>query len=200
MIAMLAASVTCVLWNASRQVRLFNTAVPARTVERGTQSEHNPVDSIVIPTSICCSPGGQCYHTSGKCEGLKNVPMNAFKSRRSCMYCVQRDGRRNGEQHERCTATTGVDCTWPATSLSITQHVQTHETMRSSVVVAWVAACTVAREPLREAMMRSGRLSKASAERNDDFRRLLIRQAGAHDLAGRCYDERGQAMSSAIRH
>ena len=55
----------------------------------------------------------------------------------------------------------------------IIQNVQTHETMRSSVVVAWVAAHL----PLP-----------------------LIRQAGAHDLGGRCYDERGQAMSSTRRH
>ena len=34
----------------------------------------------------------------------------------------------------------GVDGTRPGTSFSIIQNVQTHETMRSSVVVAWVAA------------------------------------------------------------
>ena len=33
-----------VMRNALLQVRLFNTAVPLRTVERGTQSELNPVD------------------------------------------------------------------------------------------------------------------------------------------------------------
>ena len=49
-----------------RQVRLFNKAAPARTVERGIQSELNPVGSIVIPTSVYCSPGGECYHTSRK--------------------------------------------------------------------------------------------------------------------------------------
>ena len=48
--------------------------------------------------------------------------------------------------------TTGVDCTWPGPSF-----LSTHETTRSSVVVAWVAA----RRPLfesqlRDAMMRSG--------------------------------------------
>ena len=91
--AMLVAFVRCVIWNALRQVRLFNTAAPARTVERGTQIELNPVELIVIQTSVYCSPGGDCYHTSRKCEGLQNVPMNAIKRRRSCMYCVQRDGR-----------------------------------------------------------------------------------------------------------
>ena len=93
MIAILVAFVTCVMWNAVRQVRLFTTAAPARTVERGTQSELNPVDAIVIPTSVYCSPGGECHHTSRKCEGLQNVPITAVKKRRSCMYCVQRDGR-----------------------------------------------------------------------------------------------------------
>ena len=93
MIAMLVAFLTCVTWNALRQMRLFNTAAPARTFERGTQSELNPVDSIVIPTSVYASPGGECYHTSRKCEELQKVPMNAIRRRRSCMYCVQRDGR-----------------------------------------------------------------------------------------------------------
>ena len=63
MIATLVAFVTCVIWNALRQVRLFNTTVPVRTVERGTQSELNPVDSLVTPTNVYCSPGGECYHT-----------------------------------------------------------------------------------------------------------------------------------------
>ena len=91
--AILVAFVTCVMWNALSQVRFFNTAALARTVERGTQSELNLVDSIVIPTSVDCSPGVECFHTSRKCEGLQNVLMSAIRRRRSCMYCVQRDGR-----------------------------------------------------------------------------------------------------------
>ena len=59
---------------------LFNTAVRVRMVERGTQSQLNHVHSIVIPTSVCCSLGGECYHTSWKREGLQNVSMNAIKS------------------------------------------------------------------------------------------------------------------------
>ena len=66
MISMLVAFVTCVVWNALRQVSLFNTAVSVRTVERGTESELNPVYSIVIPTSVYSSPGGERYHTSRK--------------------------------------------------------------------------------------------------------------------------------------
>ena len=58
-----------------------------------------------------------------------------------------------------------VDCTWLGTSFSITQNVQIHETMRSSVVVVWVAA---AREPLWERMRRSGRLSEAIAGWNEE--------------------------------
>ena len=93
--AILVASLTRVLCSALRQARVFNTAVPVRTVERGTQSDHNLVDSIVIPTSVYCSPGGEFYHTSRKYEGLQNVPMNSIRRRRSCMYCIQRDGRWN---------------------------------------------------------------------------------------------------------
>ena len=57
MIAMMVAFLTCVMWNAGRQMRLFNTAAPARTVERGTQSDLNPVDSIVIQTNVYCLSG-----------------------------------------------------------------------------------------------------------------------------------------------
>ena len=52
--------------------------IPARTVERGTQSELNPVDSIT---------------NQGSAKGLQKVPMNAVRRRRACMNCVQRDGR-----------------------------------------------------------------------------------------------------------
>ena len=47
----------------------------------------------------------------------------------------------------------------------------------------------IARKALRETAMRLGRLSKAAAGHNDNVRRLLIRQAGAYDLGGRCYDK-----------
>ena len=44
--------------------------------------------------------------------------------------------------------------------------------------------------------MRSGRLSIANARRNDEVGRTdESLQAGAHDLGGRCYEVRGQAMS-----
>ena len=88
MIAILVAFLTCVMLNALRQMRLFNTAALTRTVARGTQSEFNPV----IPTSVYCSPGGECYHTSRKCERLQNVPTNAIWRRR--------------EHREGCTGTT----------------------------------------------------------------------------------------------
>ena len=75
-------------------------------------------------------------------------------------------------------------------SLHLARSSVLHESMRSSVVVAQAAAHRlIARKPLREATMRSGRLSTAIAGRNDEVGRLLIRQAGAHDLDGRCYDE-----------
>ena len=52
MILILSAFLTCVIWNAVRQMRLFNTAAPARTIGHGTQSEPTSVDSIVTPTSV----------------------------------------------------------------------------------------------------------------------------------------------------
>ena len=72
------AFLTCVMWNALRQIR-FSTTAPARRVERGTQSELNLVDQIVIPTSVYCSPGGECYHTPRKCEGLQNMLTDAIR-------------------------------------------------------------------------------------------------------------------------
>ena len=48
-----------------------------KTVERGARTGFNPVNQIMVPTNVYCSPGGECYHTSRKCEGFKNVPMDA---------------------------------------------------------------------------------------------------------------------------
>ena len=56
MIATLMAFLTCVMWNALRQVKLFNKAAPARTIERGIQSE------LDFPTKVYCSLGGECQH------------------------------------------------------------------------------------------------------------------------------------------
>ena len=60
-------------------MRQINTSALAKTVERGTQSEFNPVDQTTIPTDVYCSPEGECYHTSRMCEGLQNVPMVAIR-------------------------------------------------------------------------------------------------------------------------
>ena len=57
-------------------------SAPARTVEQGTQTVFNPVNQITVPSNVYCSPGGECCHTSRKCERLKNVPMGAVG--RSC--------------------------------------------------------------------------------------------------------------------
>ena len=86
MIAILVAFVTWVMLDALRQMRQINTTAATKTVERGTQSELNLVDQITIPTNVYCSPGGECYHTSRKCEGLQNVPMNAIRRWRSCIH------------------------------------------------------------------------------------------------------------------
>ena len=86
-IVILVALVTWVLMDALQSTALGNTA------DRGTQTELNPVNQITVPTNVYCSPGGECCHTSRKCEGLKNVPMDAIRRRRSCVHCVQRNGQ-----------------------------------------------------------------------------------------------------------
>ena len=59
----------------------------------------------------------------------------------------------------------------------------------------------IARKPLREATMRSGRLSIAIAGRNDEFGRIDESTKQGHmTWVGRCYEVRGQAMSSTRRH
>ena len=93
MIVILKALVMWVLMDALRQERQLEATALGETVERGTQTEFNPVNQITVPTNVHCSPGSECYHTSRKCEGLKNVPMDAIRRRRSCMYCVQRNGQ-----------------------------------------------------------------------------------------------------------
>ena len=82
MIVILIALVTWVLMDAQRQKRQIDATALGKTVELSS-----------ISTNVYCSPGGECYHTSRKCEGLKNVPMDAVRRRRSCMYCVQRNGQ-----------------------------------------------------------------------------------------------------------
>ena len=93
MIVILIALVTWALMDVLRQKRQLDATALGKTVERGAQTELNPVNQITVPTNVYCSPGGECYHTSRKCEGLKNVPMDAVRRRRSCMYCVQRNGQ-----------------------------------------------------------------------------------------------------------
>ena len=93
MIVMQIALVTWVLMDALRQKRQLEATALGKTVERGTQTECNPVNQITVRTNVYCSPGGECYHTSRKCEGMKNVPMGAVGRSRSCMYCVQRNGQ-----------------------------------------------------------------------------------------------------------
>ena len=92
MIVIPVAFVTWVMMDALRQKRQIDATGLAKAVERGTQNEFNLVNQITVPTNVYCSPGGACYHTSRKCEGLK-VPMDALRRRRLCMYCVQRNGQ-----------------------------------------------------------------------------------------------------------
>ena len=89
----LIALVTWVLKDVLRQKRQLETTALGKTVERGTQSEFNPVNQITVPTNVYWSPGGECYHTPRKREGLKNVPMDAIRRRRSRLFCAQRNGQ-----------------------------------------------------------------------------------------------------------
>ena len=93
MIVMLIALVARVLLDVLRQKRQLEATPLGKNVERGTRTEFNPVSQITVPTNVYYSLGGECYHTSRKCEGLKNVPMDAIRRRRSCMYCAQRNGQ-----------------------------------------------------------------------------------------------------------
>ena len=48
---------------------------------------------IVIPRNVFFSRGGECHLTSKGCRGLRDVPTEAIGGRRSCLHCVQREGR-----------------------------------------------------------------------------------------------------------
>ena len=93
MVVILKALVTWVLMDVLHQKRQLEATALGKTVERGTQCEFNPVNQITVPTNVYCSRRGECYHTSRKCEGLKNVPIDAIRRRRSLMYCGQRNGQ-----------------------------------------------------------------------------------------------------------
>ena len=80
-IATLTTFVTCLMLTAQRQARLRKTAIPVRTVGR---SKLNPVASVAIPMSMCCSPGGDCYHTLKICEVSQKVPTSVARRRGSC--------------------------------------------------------------------------------------------------------------------
>ena len=153
-IAIPLASLMCMLWGALRTARLINTTLQVRTVERGIQTGHNPVCSVVIPTSVYCSPGGECFDTSRKCEGLQNVPMNPIGRSRSCMSCIQRDGRLDELERRE--------------SMSFGQNISLGRSECSSVSGRAEQCCgcfggrphSIARVPLRDATRRSGRLSE----------------------------------------
>ena len=93
MVVILIALVTWVLMDALRQKRQLEATALGKTVDQGTQTEFTPVNQITVPTNVYCSPGGDCYHTSRKCEGLKKVSVDAIRRRRSCMCCVHRNGQ-----------------------------------------------------------------------------------------------------------
>ena len=42
------------------RTRQLEATALGKTVERGTQTEFNPVNQITIPTNVYCFPGGEC--------------------------------------------------------------------------------------------------------------------------------------------
>ena len=52
MIVILTALVTWVLMDALRQKRQHEATVLGKTIERGTQTEFNPVNQITLPTTV----------------------------------------------------------------------------------------------------------------------------------------------------
>ena len=52
MIVILIALVTWVLMDALRQKRQLEATALGKTVERGTQTEFNPVNQITVPTNV----------------------------------------------------------------------------------------------------------------------------------------------------
>ena len=74
MIVILVALVTWVMMVALRQKRQIDATALGRTVERGTQTEFNPVNRITIPTNVYCSPGGECSHV----EEMRRVEERAY--------------------------------------------------------------------------------------------------------------------------
>ena len=62
--------------------------LPVRTADRGTEVKHKAVRSIVNPTNVYYSPGGECCRTSKKCMGFAGAIGNG----RSCVCCVQQNG------------------------------------------------------------------------------------------------------------
>ena len=126
-----------------RQKRQLAATTLGKTVERGT--EFNPVNQITVPTNVYCSPGGECYLTSRKCEGLMNVPMDDIgKGVRVCAACSETD-------NEVDNVVMGALET--IKSLHFAPSSALHESMRSSVVVAQAAAHRlIARKPMRGGM------------------------------------------------
>ena len=57
MSVMLIALVTWVLMDALRQKRQLEATALGKTVERGTQTEFNPVNQITVPTNVYCLSG-----------------------------------------------------------------------------------------------------------------------------------------------
>ena len=57
MIVILIAFVTWVLMDALRQKRQLEATALGKTVERGRQTEFNPVNQITVPANVYCSPG-----------------------------------------------------------------------------------------------------------------------------------------------
>ena len=93
MIVILIALVTWVLIYAPRQKRQLEATALGKTVERGRQTEFNPVNQITVPTNVVLLGEVNAITRRGSAKGLKNVPMDATRRKRSCTCCVQRNGQ-----------------------------------------------------------------------------------------------------------
>ena len=165
MVVILKALVTWVLTDVLRQKRQLEATALGKTVERGTQSEFNLVNQITVPTNVYCSRGGECYQHVMEVQRVEERADGCYQEE-TFRVCIA-DSETDNEVENVV-----MDALEPIKSLHLAQSSVLHEPMRSSVVVALAAAHRlIAREPLREATMRSGRPSIAIAGGNDEVGR-----------------------------
>ena len=135
MVVMLISLVTWDMMDALGQKRQLEKTPLGKTVERSTQTEFNTINQITVPTNVHCSPRGECYHTSKKCERLK-------KNAHGCRIAYS--------ETDNEVENLVMDALETIKSLHLARSSILHESMRSSAVVAQAAAHRlIAHKPLR---------------------------------------------------